>query len=84
VLRQLHEEDPQRPSTRVMSTDSSGAAKASGTEPRTLISQLRGDLDWITLKALARERDRRYSTPSDLAADLSRYLQRWAPNIRIL
>ena len=73
VLRQLHEEDPQRPSTRV-STDSSGAAKASGTEPRTLISQLRGDLDWITLKALERERDRRYSTPSDLAADLSRYL----------
>ena len=73
VLRQLHEEDPQRPSTRV-STGSTGAAENSGTDAYKLVSQLRGDLDWITLKALDRDRDRRYSSPADLAADLSRYL----------
>jgi serine/threonine protein kinase len=74
VLRQLHEEDPQRPSTRI-STDTTGAAKKIGIEQHKLVSQLRGDLDWITLKALERERDRRYSSPADLAADLSRYLR---------
>ncbi len=73
VLRQLHDEDPQRPSTRV-STGSTAAAENSGTEANKLVSQLRGDLDWITLKALQRDRDRRYSSPADLAADLSRYL----------
>jgi tetratricopeptide (TPR) repeat protein len=73
VLRQLHEDDPQRPSTRV-STGSTAAAENSGTEAHKLVSQLRGDLDWITLKALERDRDRRYSSPADLAADLSRYL----------
>jgi eukaryotic-like serine/threonine-protein kinase len=73
VLRQLHEEDPQRPSTRV-STGSTTAAENSGTEAHKLVSQLRGDLDWITLKALQRERERRYSSPADLAADLTRYL----------
>jgi non-specific serine/threonine protein kinase/serine/threonine-protein kinase len=73
VLRQLHEEDPQRPSTRV-STGSTEAAANSGTDAHKLMIQLRGDLDWITLKALQRDRDRRYSSPTELAADLSRYL----------
>ena len=74
VVRQLHEEDPQLPSTRV-GTGSTDAAKNSGTDSHKLVSQLRGDLDWITMKALERERDRRYSAPSDFAADLSRYLR---------
>jgi serine/threonine protein kinase len=74
VLRQLQEEDPQRPSTRV-STDSSGIAKSSGIEPQKLARLLRGDLDCIALKALEHERERRYSSPSDLAADLNRYLR---------
>ena len=74
VLRQLHEEDPQRPSTRV-STGTFPAISSGGTEPVELISKLRGDLDWITLKALERERDRRYGSPSELAADLTRYLR---------
>jgi len=73
VLRQLHEEDPPSPSTRLSAT-SSAVAQQSGTEPRQWVKQLRGDLDWITLKALERERDRRYSSPADLAADLRRYL----------
>ena len=74
LLRQLHEQDPPRPSSRVHA-DSSGAAKNSGIELKKLVRQLRGDLDWITLKALERERERRYSSPSDLAADLNRYLR---------
>ena len=74
VLRELCEDDPPRPSTRV-STGSTDAAEHSGTDLRKLTSQLRGDLDWITLKALERERERRYSSPSDLAADLGRYLR---------
>ena len=76
MLRQLREEEPPRPSSKVtLDRDSSAAnAEARGTEPKQLVSQLRGDLDWITMKALEKERDRRYGTPSELAADLERYL----------
>jgi len=73
VLRQLHEEDPKAPSTRI-STNSAQAAQNSGTEPQYLIRQVRGDLDWITLKALERDRELRYHSPADFAADLNRYL----------
>ena len=41
---------------------------------KQLVSQLRGDLDWITMKALERDRERRYGTPAELAADLRRHL----------
>jgi len=72
VLRKLHEEDPPSPSTCVRS---SAAAQGIGLDTQKWVRQLRGDLDWITLKALERQRDRRYSSPADLAADLRRYLQ---------
>jgi eukaryotic-like serine/threonine-protein kinase len=77
VLQQLRETDPQRPSTKVsMNRDTSTArANARSTEPQQLINLLRGDLDWITLKALEKERERRYGTPSALAADVERHLQ---------
>jgi eukaryotic-like serine/threonine-protein kinase len=78
LLRKLREEEPPRPSTKV-STDrdaSSTMAEARGTDPRQLVSLLRGDLDWITMKALEKDRARRYGTPSDLAADIRRYLNR--------
>jgi len=76
MLRHLREDDPVRPSTKVSSDrkSSSELALARGIEPRQLASLLRGDLDWITLKALDKDRNRRYGSPSDLAADLSRYL----------
>ena len=74
VLRLLQEEDPPSPSTRV-STQASVAEQNSEVDPEKWARQLRGDLDWITLKALAPERDRRYSSPADLAADLGRYLR---------
>lgn len=77
MLRRLREQDPPRPSTRV-STErdkSSATANARGIEPKQLVSVLRGDLDWITMKAIERDRTRRYGTPSDLAADIGRYLR---------
>jgi serine/threonine protein kinase len=77
VLRELHESDPPRPSTRVGSNrdTSTSSAVARSTEPRQLVDLLRGDLDWIALKALEKEREQRYGTPSELAADLERYLE---------
>ena len=76
VLRQLHEEDPPSPSTRISGdSTSTTAAQRRNTDPRQLASLLRGDLDWITLKALEKDRARRYGTPSELGADLGRYLR---------
>jgi eukaryotic-like serine/threonine-protein kinase len=77
VLRQLREEDPPPPSTKVgLEKESSRAiAESRGMEPRQLASLLHGDLDWITMKALERDRARRYGSPSELAADIRRYLR---------
>jgi eukaryotic-like serine/threonine-protein kinase len=77
VLRHLREADPERPSTRVSANrdTSSANAEARGTQAGQLSAVLRGDLDWITLKALEKERERRYGAASDLAADIERYLE---------
>ena len=75
-LRQLREDEPPYPS-RKLSADqqtSSGNALLRSTNPDHLVSVLRGDLDVITMKTLERERERRYGTPTELAADLRRYL----------
>ena len=53
---------------------SSATAEARGTVPKQLAALLRGDLDWITMKAIEKDRTRRYGTPSELAADIRRYL----------
>jgi serine/threonine protein kinase len=76
VLRQLREDDPPRPSTKVSSArdTSVSSAEARGMEPGQLISALRGDLDWIAMKALDKDRNRRYGTPSEVTADIRRYL----------
>ena len=76
VLQKLREEEPERPSTKVSANReiSSATADARATDPRQLASLLRGDLDWITMKALEKDRDRRYGAPSELAADIQRYL----------
>ncbi len=75
-LRQLREEEPPSPSTKLSSDPDTATATsaARGTEPKQLASELKGDLDWIAMKALERDRERRYSTPTELAADLRRYL----------
>ena len=75
-LRQLREEDPPRPSTKISTNRETTSSKAVSrrTDVKQLASLLRGDLDWITLKALEKDRERRYATPSALAADLESYL----------
>jgi WD40 repeat protein len=75
-LRQLREAEPPRPSAKVGADRETAAASAAarGTDPKLLASQLRGDLDWIAMKALERDRERRYGTPSELGADLRRHL----------
>jgi eukaryotic-like serine/threonine-protein kinase len=75
-LRLLRQEEPPRASTKVNADRDASAASAlaRGLDSRQLVKLLRGDLDWITTKALERDRDRRYGSPSDLAADLRRYL----------
>jgi eukaryotic-like serine/threonine-protein kinase len=75
-LRRLREEEPPRPSAKVGADreTSSSTAEARGTEPRQLVSLLRGDLDCITMKALEKDRSRRYGAPSELAGEIRRYL----------
>jgi serine/threonine protein kinase/tetratricopeptide (TPR) repeat protein len=76
MRRRIREEEPPRPSTRVSSLgdDSDGAARRRRTELSNLVRELRGDLDWIVMKALDKDRTRRYSTPLELAADIKRHL----------
>ena len=74
IRRTIREVDPPKPSTKVTaSADSVGRTTASG-EAGRLASQLRGDLDWIAMKALEKDRTRRYATVGELAADLQRHL----------
>jgi tetratricopeptide (TPR) repeat protein len=77
-LRRLREEEPPKPSTKVRTHDpatSAEVARKRQTEPPTLVRQLRGDLDSIALKALEKDRARRYGSPSEFAADIGRYLR---------
>lgn len=73
----LRDEDAPRPSTKVrtLGEQTGNTARNRGVDSPTLARQLRGDLDAITLKALEKERSRRYATPSELSADISRYLR---------
>ncbi len=73
-LRQLREEEPPRPSRKITADTDTTTATMRNTVPTQLVRELRGDLDWIVMKALERERERRYGTPSELAAELRRYL----------
>jgi non-specific serine/threonine protein kinase/serine/threonine-protein kinase len=75
VLRHLREDDAPRPSTKVRTGQSAIDAKNRSVDPPTLSRQLRGDPDAIALKALEKDRKRRYTSPSELAADIGRYLR---------
>jgi serine/threonine-protein kinase len=77
MRRIIREDEPPRPSTRLNTLAAavlSTVADKRGAEPRELSSQLRGELDWIVMKALEKDRDRRYESASALAADVQRYL----------
>jgi eukaryotic-like serine/threonine-protein kinase len=76
-LRKLREEDAPKPSTRIRSqapATSIEVARRRRTEPPTLVRQIRGELDAMVLKALEKDRSRRYPSTSDFAADIERYL----------
>jgi eukaryotic-like serine/threonine-protein kinase len=76
VLRQLREVDPPRPSTKMRMETPASVTNAAmrGAQLKQLEQLLHGDLDWITMKALEKDRARRYGTPMELAADIGRYL----------
>src|SRR5690242_217121 len=76
ILRMIKEEGPQKPSTRL---SDSGEALASisanrHTQPAKLSKLMRGELDWIVMKTLEKDRNRRYETANGFAADVQRYL----------
>ena len=77
MVREMHEVDPPSPSTKIKSDSDSAMkyAERRATSLGHLEKALRGDLDWITMKALEKERARRYGAPSELAADIARYLK---------
>jgi len=76
ILRAICEEEPVTPSTRLEALGSASIeiAKQRNSEPRQLQRELRGDLDWITLRALAKDPDQRYASVSELSADVRRHL----------
>jgi serine/threonine protein kinase len=77
VRRVIREEEPVRPSTRLSTTvgaDQAIVSKHHGTEVPKLVRKMRGDLDWIVMKALEKDRARRYETAIGFAVDVGRYL----------
>jgi tetratricopeptide (TPR) repeat protein len=77
VRRMIREDEPPRPSHRISTLKANAASTISqrrGIDQRQLTRQLRGELDWIVMKALEKDRNRRYESASALAADVERHL----------
>ena len=76
LLRIIREEEPPKPSTRISSLGDTAVTVSAHRkiEPKRLGQLLRGDLDWIVMKALEKDRSRRYETANGFAADIKRYL----------
>jgi serine/threonine protein kinase/WD40 repeat protein len=76
IRRIIREEEPPRPSTRVTTPNknSAGASAKRKSDAKQLRQLFRGELDWIVMKALEKDRNRRYETASSFAADVQRYL----------
>ena len=78
MLRTIRQTEPARPSaclSTLAAADLTAIARQRGTEPPGLIHAVRGDLDWIVMKCLEKDRSRRYETPSSLAADVTRHVE---------
>jgi serine/threonine protein kinase/tetratricopeptide (TPR) repeat protein len=81
MQRIIREEEPQTPSTRLSTLESLPSVAAQRhVEPKKLGTIIRGDLDWIVMKCLEKERSRRYDTANGLAADVQRHLSGQAVN----
>ncbi|HEX5105116.1 MAG TPA: protein kinase, partial [Pirellulaceae bacterium] len=75
IRRIIREDEPPKPSTRISSAESAPSIAAQRhTEPAKLARLVRGELDWIVMKALEKDRNRRYETASGFARDIERYL----------
>ena len=76
MRRIIREENPPKPSTRISSLgqEATGISQQRQTDPNRLTQSLRGDLDWIVMKALEKDRTRRYETASGFADDIRRFL----------
>ncbi len=77
VRRIIREEDPPRPSTRLSTLDlkeQTSLARDRQCEPPKLLGVIRGDLDWIVMKTLEKDRNRRYDSAESLAKDINRHL----------
>ncbi|HKI21771.1 MAG TPA: serine/threonine-protein kinase, partial [Isosphaeraceae bacterium] len=77
ILRRIREEEPPKPSTRLSELKDllPSISAQRKTEPSRLPRLLRGELDWIVMKALEKDRTRRYETPSGFARDIQRHLE---------
>jgi tetratricopeptide (TPR) repeat protein/tRNA A-37 threonylcarbamoyl transferase component Bud32 len=76
MMRAIREDEPHKPSTRVSSLGDTAArtAEVRRVDTKKLGASLRGDLDWIVMKCLEKDRTRRYESASGLAADIKRHL----------
>ena len=76
ILRMIKEEEPPKPSTRLSDSGESLASISAQRhmEPAKLTKLVKGELDWIVMKTLEKDRNRRYETAKDFAADVQRYL----------
>jgi tetratricopeptide (TPR) repeat protein len=77
IQRLIQEEEPPRPSTRFSSLGDTATVLAGnrGLDVKRLVQLLSGDLDWVVMKALEKNRGRRYATPGSFAEDIERYLR---------
>lgn len=78
MRRAIREQEPQRPSTRLSTlaqNELGTTAQRRGLDPPKLVSELRGDLDWIVMKCIEKDRARRYETANGLAMDVQRHLK---------
>jgi serine/threonine protein kinase len=85
MRRILREQEPPRPSTRLSNlpkVELEATANTLWMDPARLVSSLKGDLDWIVMKALEKDRRRRYETANSLAMDIERYLDHEAVEAR--
>src|SRR6266404_2240722 len=85
VRRVIRDQEPVRPSTRLstmIAADLTSVSQHRHVEPPKLIREVRGDLDWIVMKALEKDRSRRYATANGLALDVNRFLTNEAISAR--
>jgi non-specific serine/threonine protein kinase/serine/threonine-protein kinase len=79
IRRKIRDEEPQKPSTRIVTISAAAGTVSPAQRPRPealhLSRQLRGDLDWIVMMAIEKDRTRRYASTAALAADIERHLR---------